>query len=976
MLTVSRSGFNELIESAFHIRKGEARRVGFMFLLLLFLVSMFIIGRILRDTLFLNRYDVDQLPLMYVAVAVGVSSFASVYGFFADKYRRDKIILVSLGIGIAILASFWLVIASGMADQHAWFYAVLYVFIDIVGGISIIQFWTYANDIFSSREAKRLFGIIGAGGVISNILCGFIVGALSEVLDTHHLLLLCVLLLFASMSCVRALAKEIHDDLDQPSRSTSKNRKFNKGELLSVFESKHLKLIAGVVALTVLTTTIIDYQFKIIAHESFQDSEAGLQAYFGYFFAFTGIIACLIQFFMTTRILNRYGIVTALLVLPTALMLGATSIAFLGGFVSMLAAATFTKGTENVTRYTLNNSTMQLLYVPVPSSQRGRAKAFIDGIIKPFCQGASGLVILGLGFLVSETDKGAFASHLGKIDIVLLATWIALVLSLRTEYVRSLANTLKSRRLDFGRETTAVMDETTAKVLRDTLRTASESEILHALELLPSTNVRIPEAITPLLFHDSSTVRITALKHMAEYGRLDDLDAIGGKFYDDNAEVQAAAIEAYCAIGANKAIRVARSFLNDNSPMVRAAVVTGLIKHGGLDGILTAAESLKALLRHKDADVRIHGARVLTAVSVPNFYQPILELLQDPAPRVRCAALEAAGKMKSPELRPSLIYALGHRQTMMSARDAITQYGPSMEIVLHKVLENEEEELDIRIQVPPILVQIGSENSFYRLIEILENCGPNLGLSVARSAARLTERLQDIAVDDEKILELTTHNLRNSYQALAAACDLELSEDELLYEALLRQHRVYLALAFRLLEIRYPARTVQLIFSNLDSNNKRVRANAIELADNLFGNEECRLLLPLIEDQPIERKLDIGAGFFELKRLSKVDWIGQLLRHDNEWLVTCALHLIGHEKITEVTLDQIEKHAFSNNNVVSETAFLCLGELLKSDERQENKDHHQRYREMAQEAMVHDSIPIQRAGLSLLNSLNSGQATS
>jgi ATP/ADP translocase/HEAT repeat protein len=974
MTSVSSSGVSELIESAFHIRKGEARRVGFTFLLLMFLVSMFIIGRILRDTLFLKRYGVDQLPIMYVAVAIGVSSFALVYGHFADRYRRDRIILVSLMIGSGILTSFWLMIASGLADQNSWLYGVLYVFIDVVGGISIIQFWTYANDIFSSREAKRLFGIIGAGGVISNILCGLVVGALSEVLDTHHLLLLCVLLLVASMSCVRALAKEVHAEIDATNRAAGKSKKYGSGDLRSVFESKHIKLIAGVVGVTVLTTTIIDYQFKVIAEASF-DSQADLQAYFGYFTLVTGIVACFIQFFLTKRVLNRYGIVTALLVLPTALMLGATSIAFLSSIISVLAAATFTKGTENVTRYTLNNSTMQLLYVPVPSSQRGRAKAFIDGMIKPFCQGASGLVILGLGYLVTEGDKAEFAAHLGKIDIVLLATWIALVLSLRTEYVRSLANTLKSRRLDFSRETTAVMDETTARVLRDTLRTASESEILHALELLPSTNVKIPEAITPLLFHDSSVVRITALKHLAAYGRLDDLDAIGGKFNDDNDEVQAAAIEAYCAIGANKAIRIARSYLNDDSPMVRAAVVTGLIKYGGLDGILTAAESLKSLLRHKDAKVRLHGARVLTSVSVPNFYQPILELLQDPSYRVRCAALEAAGEMKSPELRPSLIYALSHRQTMMSAREAISRYGPSMEEVLHKVMENEEEDLDIRIQIPPILVQIGSENSFHQLVELLSDCGPSLGISVARSAARLTERLQDISIDDGKILDLTISNLHNSYQALAAACDMKLQEDELLYEALLRQQRVYLGLAFRLLEIRYPSRTVQLIFSNLDSNNKRVRANAIELADNLFGNDECRLLLPLVEDQTVEKKLDIAAGFFELKRLPKIEWLRNLLRHDNDWLVTCALHYIAKENISEITLAEIEKHTFSNDHVVSETALLCLGELLRNGHKPKHDDERQKYVLMAEEALQHDALPVQRAGKSLLSSLESGFQT-
>ena len=46
-----------------------------------------------------------------------------------------------------------------------------------------------------------------------------------------------------------------------------------------------------------------------------------------------------------------------------------------------ITAVTVAKGCDNVLRYTVNDASMQLLYVPVPSHQRGRAKAFVDGII-------------------------------------------------------------------------------------------------------------------------------------------------------------------------------------------------------------------------------------------------------------------------------------------------------------------------------------------------------------------------------------------------------------------------------------------------------------------------------------------------------------------------------------------------------------------------------------------------------------------
>ena len=59
--------------------------------------------------------------------------------------------------------------------------------------------------------------------------------------------------------------------------------------------------------------------------------------------------------------------------------------------------------------------------------------------------------------------------------------------------------------------------------------------------------------------------------------------------------------------------------------MVRAASVAALIKHGGLDGILTAAEALKGLLTSPIPEERLQGARVLSEIKVRNFFQPVLE---------------------------------------------------------------------------------------------------------------------------------------------------------------------------------------------------------------------------------------------------------------------------------------------------------------------------------------------------------------
>ena len=957
---VSHSRLDTFLESAFRIRPGEARRVGLMFVYVMSVVSTFIVGRTVRDTLFLSRYDLEHLPLMYVAVAPSVSIAAFAYARVTDRYRRDKVIITSLSLSCGALAVVWGLIFSELVGP--WVYPTLYVLVEIVGGLAVIQFWTFANDIFSSREAKRLFGIIGAGGVISNVIVGFAIRGAVKAVGAENLLLVCIILLITCIWSIRAVAKDATAELEIVSKPWV-HPGSKAATSSSVFSSKHIKLIAATVAVTVLTVTIVDYQFKAIAKHAFEGREADLAAYFGTFYGFTGIVACVIQFFITGWLLERKGIVVALLLLPTVLVLGASAMLFAVPLISVLTAATMTKGAENVLRYTLNDSTVQLLYTPVPAHQRGRAKAFIDGMLKPTFVGLSGLAIYGLQAVLPEKD---FAVRLGWLGLVLGAVWLTLVFSIRSEYVRSLLSTLRSRRLDLDSSFTLRGDETTAGVLRASLDSDREVDVLHALELIPGLDGDMHDAVAPLLDHMSAPVRITTLRLLQDAGRLKDLDRIEVCFGDEVEAVRAAAVQAYCALGGNQAIQRAVQFVRDESPVVRGAAITGLISHGGLDGILTAGGSLTELLKSDDPAHRKQGAKVLASIGVKTFYQPVLELLNDPDPGVRLAGIDAAAAMKSKPLVPSLVYKLSQRDTARAAARALAGYGPDLEPLLLKVLDNEGEDRAVRMEVPAILAKVGTGTAFRCLLEGLENADADLATNMAKAASRLRERVRDMDIDDQVLVAAISRAIRAAYQTLATIEDLELADDDLLSEALLLRHKKYVALAFRILEIRYPSHTIRLVYANLDSENKRMRANAIEVIDNLVSKEEARLLLPLIEDHSRAVKLRYGAELFDLERLAPEVWIGQLLQDRNAWTVATTLDLIGRHGRHSL-LESISGHLAAADPVVRESACVCAQRLLDAPPAPKR---HQALTSLAQKATEDDSPIVRRAGSSLLTALD------
>ena len=102
-----RQGLVNLLQTLFKIRPDEALRTGMAFLYLFAAIGAFIVGRIARSVLFLFKIEnyKEQLPLVYVLIAVTVSIVMYAYTRVERKIRRDinnAITLVALIIGTLI----------------------------------------------------------------------------------------------------------------------------------------------------------------------------------------------------------------------------------------------------------------------------------------------------------------------------------------------------------------------------------------------------------------------------------------------------------------------------------------------------------------------------------------------------------------------------------------------------------------------------------------------------------------------------------------------------------------------------------------------------------------------------------------------------------------------------------------------------------------------------------------------------------
>ena len=631
-------------------------------------VGFFMVGRSARDAIFLERAPSSWLPWMYLASALAVTLVGLAYGRIADRFRRDRLAAATAAGMAALTLAAWALLAAGQLGL--WLVVALYLLIEIAGALVVLQLWMLANDAYNPREARRIFPLVVMGGIVANILCGAVSTGLARLWGTNSLLLFSVLLLLAAavLSIVEGRMLLLAASPIRPFRQeTAADAASARRERSVLLRDPHLRSIAQLLTVTFLATTIVDYQFKLSARAVFSGSS--LAAYFGTYYAVTGLLGLAVQALVTRRLLERLGLLAALAVLPLGLGLG--SVGFL--LTGSLWAASVAQGSNVTFRYTVNDSSVQLLYLPLPARQRALAKAWVEGIGKP------GAIAVAAAFLLVYQRLGGSLSLLSVFSIALVGAWLWLLWRTRASYVFTLERTLRRRQLDLA-SVRLHAEGDAAAILRGALTSANPLEVEHALDLLPHVVLpEVEEVLVSLLRHPAPQVRRLAVGQIAARRGLHHGNLIYQLFEDPDPSVRAGAIRAFCGMAREKAVRSVRPFLSDSEVEVRSAAIAGLVQHGGLDGILTAGPALQELLRGRTANERCWGARALGDIGVRTFYQPLLELLGDTELPVRRAALQAAARLRSPELVPALIYRLGEPAIAANAADALAAIGSADE---------------------------------------------------------------------------------------------------------------------------------------------------------------------------------------------------------------------------------------------------------------------------------------------------------
>jgi CRP/FNR family transcriptional regulator, cyclic AMP receptor protein len=648
-----------LLSRVLRIERSEARLAALVVALMFLAMSMFTIGDSAIEALFFDRVGAQALPTMYLLQ--GGVTFAAMLGLAGTLGRlgpRRAYLIAPIAVAVVLIGE-----RALLALDAAWVYRLLWVTVAVVTLVQGIALWGTAGAVIDTRQAKRLFPIFGAGGILGAVVGGLVTRPLATAIGTKNILIvwavgLCGVFVLSRLVLGR---KAPVGHRRRSARRASALRDIGEG-LAFVRRSRLLvwMTIASVLFSVLFYSLFLPFATTVSEH---YPDPAKLAGFFGLFGAAVTTAAFVISMLATNRLFVWFGAAAMLVVLPLLYVSAFGVLLVRSGFLTLVALR-FTTGTwlQGVAA-----PGWETLINVVPEGRRDQTRAFINGGPTQI-----GTVIAGVVALVGQNVLTS--SQFAVIGIVAGVLTTVATFGIRRSYAGALADALRAGRPQVFEEAPVRLapievpiDADSIRVLTRALRSPDLRERRLAFQILASVPAGSrPDDVLEGVDDDDPIVRRAAIRALDASGP-DGRARLFAKMDDPDVAVAAAAAARGLAVADGDGPRARlRELLDADDPGIRRTAVEELASAPP-----EARTDLgSALVRDPDPDVRAAALEVVASAASPAALTSALEAMHDPHPVVRRAAGRVLGAASEGTLEP-VLEALSDPEVSDAAVEAV-----------------------------------------------------------------------------------------------------------------------------------------------------------------------------------------------------------------------------------------------------------------------------------------------------------------
>jgi AAA family ATP:ADP antiporter len=600
----------------------------------------------------------------------------------------------------------------------------------------------------------------------------------------------------------------------------------------------------------------------------------------------------------------------------------------------LLPAALLLKISESGIRYSLDQATRELLFLPVPSLARLKAKATIDVFVQRMGKGVAALLLLPVFFgLITPIEAG-------WITFGLIAIWLVVTVMMRRQYVQSFRDGLSSATVDTG-SPIDLSDATSLELLIKALDSTDPRQVIHSLELLEANNKGhlVPRL---MLRHEDPRVRRRTLRVFAKCLRADTSGDVLRLATDEDIEVRVEAIRAFAALQSKDAFALMLPCLRDGDVRVRAAAIAAVAGRDA-DATEQASRSLASLVIDDRWEVRAEAAKTLSEIADPVFEHSLVELVFDPDHRVVRQALRAIrARVERSGFNPTyvslLIHALGRRRLKHDAREGIVVSGSDILPALVHFLQDPGESIWVRRAIPKTLAQfepadavpalvgcIAADDTFLRrkVIEALVPFGPATDSAVVEPVRKQIRN--EARAYLQQLADLVAIGIDGDARLRGPVLEWVDRPPTLLHHLLGDRLATRLDMVFGLLSVLHGKKDMRVAYRGLVGSAAQ-RSHALEYLDNTLTGDVRSDVFIAVGDQPQAERLRHARQRFGVELDSREGTLRRLMAvsasadDDTSWLAAAAVHAVYVLRVEGLYAVVREQAGAAGNPLVLETA--------------------------------------------------------
>jgi len=429
------------------VKSGEGPTALLLSFGLFLLLAAYYVIKPVRDSLITGLENgAKYKSYMSAVIAVALLVAIPAYSAFASRVPRQRLLIGVSAFFISNLIGFFLagfLPGVGAGSGQIAYALLFFLWVGIFNMMIIAQFWSFAADVYTDEQGKRLFALVGLGASVGSA-AGSVVTSFAKRLGTSSLLIVCAVLLALSAAVTLLVnAREsarMAQRKEEPTVATASDpgepigkkvmsvlRSSGEGFRL-VLSERYLFLIAMFTVVFTLCNTNGEYvkdeliaklakdmgAAQGLAPEQIKDLRTSL---FSEFYGWVNVLGVVLQSFVVSRIVKALSLRRAFFILPVIALFDAGAIALF----PVWSVIRFGKIAENSVDYSLNNTLRAMLWLPTTRDMKYLAKQAIDTLFV-----RSGDVMSGLLVFVLADRLGLSVRVFGGINLALVAVWLVL----------------------------------------------------------------------------------------------------------------------------------------------------------------------------------------------------------------------------------------------------------------------------------------------------------------------------------------------------------------------------------------------------------------------------------------------------------------------------------------------------------------------------------------------------------------------